>query len=120
VMPVVDAGLVDLIEPDHRICPELSLIHTPGHTPGHCSIVIESQGERAIVTGDMMHHPIQFERPGDIARFDMNQQVARDTRVRFVDSVANSGTLIIGSHFNEPTGGYVVRDAHGCRLQQKK
>ena len=120
VMPVVEAGLVDLIDPDHRICPELSLIPTPGHTPGHCSIVIESQGERAIVTGDMMHHPIQFERPGDIARFDMNQQVARDTRVSFVDKVANSGTFVIGSHFNEPTGGYVVRDAHGCRLQQKK
>jgi glyoxylase-like metal-dependent hydrolase (beta-lactamase superfamily II) len=120
VMPVVEAGLVDFIEPSHKICPELSLMPTPGHTPGHCSIVIESKGERAIVTGDMMHHPIQFERPGDVARFDMNPQAARDTRVSFVDKVANSGTFIIGSHFNEPTGGYVVRDAHGCRLQQKK
>ncbi|MES2605769.1 MAG: hypothetical protein V4603_12590 [Pseudomonadota bacterium] len=67
-----------------------------------------------------MHHPIQFERPGDIARFDMNSQVASQTRVKFVDQFANSGTFVIGSHFNEPTGGYVVRDSHGCRLTQKK
>src|SRR5690606_41811978 len=50
VQPVVDAGLVDLIEPDHVICPALTLRPTPGHTPGHVSIVIESKGERAIVT----------------------------------------------------------------------
>ena len=120
VQPVLDAGLVDFIEPHHRICPELTLMPTPGHTPGHVSICIESNGERAIVTGDMMHHPIQFELPGDMARVDMNQQQAAQTRVGFVDQVANSGTYIIGSHFNEPTGGYLVRDAHGCRLQQKK
>ena len=116
IKPVVDAGLVDLIEPDHRICPELSLLPTPGHTPGHVSICIESKGERAIITGDMMHHPIQLERPGELARFDMDREQASRTRVSFVDKVANSGTLIIGSHFNEPTAGHVVRDAHGCRL----
>lgn len=119
VQPVIDAGLVDFIEADHRICPELSLMPTPGHTPGHVSVVIESKGERAVITGDMMHHPIQFERPGDIARFDMNQQMAAQTRESFVDKLANSGTYVIGSHFNEPTGGFVVRDSHGCRLIQK-
>src|SRR5206468_10588025 len=61
VQPVVDAGLVDLIEPSHSICPELKLRPTPGHTPGHVSIAIESRGQPAIVTGDMMHHPIHLE-----------------------------------------------------------
>jgi len=120
IRPVVDAGLVDLIEPEHRICPELSLLPTPGHTPGHVSICIESKGEKAIITGDMMHHPIQLERPGQLARFDMDGKVACNTRVSFVERVANSGTFVIGSHFNEPTGGYVVRDAHGCRLEQNQ
>jgi len=67
-----------------------------------------------------MHHPIQLERPGQLARFDMDGKVACNTRVSFVERVANSGTFVIGSHFNEPTGGYVVRDAHGCRLQQNQ
>jgi glyoxylase-like metal-dependent hydrolase (beta-lactamase superfamily II) len=117
VMPVVEAGLVDLIELDHEICDELSLMATPGHTPGHVSICIESKGEKAIITGDLMHHPIQFERPGDIANFDMDQQAGIETRNSFVSKVANTETFVIGSHFSDPTGGWVVRDEDGCRLQ---
>ena len=117
VRPVVDAGLVDLIEPDHDICPELSLRPTPGHTPGHVSIVIESQGEYAIVTGDMMHNPIQLERPLDTGRFDMNQAEASRTRESFVNEMANTNVFVIGSHFSDPTGGYIVRDTRGCRLE---
>ena len=119
VQPVVDAGLVDLIEPTHSICPELTLRPTPGHTPGHVSIAIESRGKRAIVTGDMMHNPIQLERPDDTARFDMDQAMARRTRVGFVDDLANSDVFVIGSHFSDPTGGWIVRDANGCRLAQQ-
>ena len=119
VRPVVDAGLVDLIEPDHEICQEISLRPTPGHTPGHVSIEIESQGERAVVTGDMMHNPIQFERPSDAGRFDMDQAQAGQTREQFVDDMANSDVFVIGSHFSHPTGGFVVRDSDGCRLEQK-
>jgi glyoxylase-like metal-dependent hydrolase (beta-lactamase superfamily II) len=119
VRPVVDAGLVDLIEADHAICPELSLRPTPGHTPGHVSIVVESKGERAIITGDMMHNPIQLERPDDTGRFDMDQAQARKTRKQFVDDMANSDVFVIGSHFSDPTGGFVVRDGEGCRLAQK-
>jgi glyoxylase-like metal-dependent hydrolase (beta-lactamase superfamily II) len=119
VQPVIDAGLVDLIEPNHDICPELSLRPTPGHTPGHVSIVIESEGERAIVTGDLMHNPIQLERPGDTVRFDMDQDTARKTRIQFVNDMANTDMFVIGSHFSDPTGGWVVRDDSGCRLEQQ-
>jgi len=120
VQPVVDAGLVDLIEPEHKVCPELSLMPTPGHTPGHCSIVIESKGERAVITGDMMHNPIQIARPGDLGRFDMLKETAGETRVKFVDGVANTDTLVIGSHFADPSAGHVVRDTTGTRLKPAK
>jgi glyoxylase-like metal-dependent hydrolase (beta-lactamase superfamily II) len=120
VQPVVDAGLVDLIEPEHKVCPELSLMPTPGHTPGHCSIVIESKGERAVITGDMMHNPIQIARPDDLGRFDMLKEAASATRVKFVDGVANTDTLVIGSHFADPSAGHVVRDAAGTRLKPSK
>lgn len=118
VQPVVDAGLVDLIEPDHAICPELSLRPTPGHTPGHVSICIESNGERAMITGDMLHNPIQLERPDDKVRFDMDPDQACRTRKAFVDDTANSDVFVIGSHFADPTGGWVVRDGEGCRLER--
>jgi len=116
VQPVVDAGLVDLIEPEHKICPEITLRPTPGHTPGHVSILIESRGERAIVTGDMMHNPIQLERPLDLTRFDMDKEQAARTRKAFIDDFANTDVFVIGSHFADPTGGWIVRDAAGCRL----
>jgi glyoxylase-like metal-dependent hydrolase (beta-lactamase superfamily II) len=119
VQPVVDAGLVDLIEPDHDICTELRLRPTPGHTPGHVSIGIESKGKRAIVTGDMMHNPIQLELPEDTGRFDMDQAQAARTRVQFIDDMANSDVFVIGSHFSDPTGGWIVRDDDGCRLEQQ-
>jgi len=119
VEPVVKAGLVDLIEPDHDICPELSLRPTPGHTPGHVSIVVESKGDRAVITGDMMHNPIQFELPGDTARFDMDQAEACRTRKEFVDDMANTDVMVIGSHFSDPSAGFVVRDVDGCRLESK-
>jgi len=119
VAPVIDAGLVDFIEPDHEICPELSLRPTPGHTPGHVSIGIESKGRRAIVTGDLMHNPIQFERPDDTVRFDMDQEMGRKTRMKFIDDMANTDVFVIGSHFSDPTGGWVVRDDAGCRLEQQ-
>jgi glyoxylase-like metal-dependent hydrolase (beta-lactamase superfamily II) len=120
IEPVVAAGLMDLIDPDYKVCPEITLMPTPGHTPGHVSIVIESEGERAIITGDMMHNPIQLERPGDTVRFDMQQDAGKLTRIRFVEQVCNSGTCVIGSHFADPTAGYVVRDDKGIRLEPRK
>jgi glyoxylase-like metal-dependent hydrolase (beta-lactamase superfamily II) len=83
------------------------------------SIAIESRGKRAIVTGDMMHNPIQLERPDDTARFDMDSALARRTRAAFIDDLANSDVFVIGSHFSDPTGGFIVRDEKGCRLAQQ-
>src|SRR4029079_15015300 len=52
VVPVLDAGLVEFIEPDFRLTDEVSLIPTPGHTPGHVSVLIQSRGQSAVITGD--------------------------------------------------------------------
>jgi glyoxylase-like metal-dependent hydrolase (beta-lactamase superfamily II) len=117
VMPIVEAGLVDLIEHDHKPCPEITLRPTPGHTPGHVSINIESQGQKAIITGDMMHCPIQLEEPGRVIRFDMDPEQGGKTRQEFVDDFANSDVLVIGTHFSHPTAGYVVQDGNGTRLK---
>ena len=53
VQPILDAGQADLVEPEHRITPELRLEPSPGHTPGHVCVAVESRGARALVTGDM-------------------------------------------------------------------
>ena len=63
VRPIFDAGLVDLVEPDHAVDAAVSLEPTPGHTPGHVSVHVRSRGEEAVITGDLVHHPAQFARP---------------------------------------------------------
>src|SRR5690606_26648639 len=63
VRPVMEAGLAELVEMDHRIADEVWLEPTPGHSPGHVSVRISSRGVDAVITGDMVHHPVQFAAP---------------------------------------------------------
>ena len=63
-----------------------------------------------------MHNPVQLEEPNRIVRFDMDQAAGVQSREAFVEDMANSDVLVIGSHFSEPSAGYVVSDADGCRL----
>src|SRR5690606_17354602 len=83
--PVVEAGLADLIESEHQVCEEVSLFPTPGHTPGHVSVLIRSRGEEAVITGDLMHHPIQLARPDLPMNADSDKSVGVETRRAFCE-----------------------------------
>jgi len=115
--PILEAGLADFIGPNHQVTDEVSLFPTPGHTPGHVSVLIRSGGQEAIITGDMMHHPIQLIEPGRHANFDMDKAQGARTRREFVDRVADQNVLVIGSHFTDPTSGWVVRDGKSWKLK---
>ena len=115
--PILAAGLEHFIEPDFRLTEEVRLFPTPGHTPGHCSVLIESRGQQAVITGDMMHNPVQIAIPGTEARFDMDKAQAARTRCEFVQRYNNTDTLVIGSHFAEPTSGKIVSDGKAWKLQ---
>ncbi len=115
--PVVEAGLVDFITSDHRLTDEVSLFPTPGHTPGHVSVLIRSRGEEAVITGDMMHHPIQLVEPRRHGNFDMDKEQGALTRQSFVDRFADTKAMVIGSHFSDPTAGWIVRDGRGWKLR---
>ncbi len=115
--PIVEAGLMELIDPDFQLTDEISLIPTPGHTPGHVSVLIRSKGEEAVITGDMMHHPIQLAVPRTEGRFDMDKPRGAQTRAEFIHRFSNKPTLVIGSHFAEPTAGHIVPDGAGWKLK---
>jgi glyoxylase-like metal-dependent hydrolase (beta-lactamase superfamily II) len=116
VKPIFDAGLARMVEMDHRISNELRLMPTTGHTPGHVSVVIESKGETAIITGDMMHHPAQIGRPDWAPGFDSDKAAARVTRKAMLKDWADQPILIIGTHFAEPTAGHIVRDGDSYKF----
>jgi len=113
--PIVAAELVDYVGTDYQLTDEVALFPTPGHTPGHVSVLIRSRGEEAVITGDLMHHPIQLADPSRQANFDMDKAQAALTRREFVERFANSKVRVIGSHFCDPTSGWIER--HGSAWQ---
>lgn len=116
VQPVIDAGQAELVETDHRISPEIRLRPTLGHTPGHVSVMIESRGEKAMITGDCIHHPCQLARPHWASSFDTDSRQSTATRHALVAELADEPVLIIGTHFAGPTAGYLKRDGDSYRL----
>jgi len=117
VDPIMEAGMADLIDVDHEIANSEGLrIWTEpshGHTPGHVHVRISSNGEEAVITGDLMHHPMQCAMPHRQATFDMDKEAGRQTRMTFVDRYKDSGVLVIGAHFFEPTAGHIETGADG-------
>ena len=116
VQPIVDAGLVDLVDVDAQVAEGVRLESTPGHTPGHVAVKISSRGEEAVITGDLVHHPGQFAQPGWEDKADSDPALADRTRRDFMARYADTPTLVIGTHFAGPTAGRLVRDGDAYRL----
>ncbi|WP_210687081.1 MBL fold metallo-hydrolase [Mycolicibacterium sp. GESEQ-9] len=110
VEPLVAHDVLRLTEADHVITDEIRLIATPGHTPGHAAVRIESGGEVAVVSGDVIHHPLQITHPEVQALPDEDPVTAARTRARLLQSAADEQALLLGTHFAAPTAGTVVSD----------
>jgi glyoxylase-like metal-dependent hydrolase (beta-lactamase superfamily II) len=114
--PILDAGLADVVEPDADLGYGLRLESTPGHTPGHTSLWIESDGAHALITGDFMHHPLQFAQPQIAEIADADVEEARATRIRMLVEMARTGALVFGTHFPNRPGGRVTVDGDVWRF----
>jgi len=101
---------------DHRVCDEVSLLPTLGHTPGHVSVRISSNGDEALISGDFLHHPCQMARPDWAAAVDYDPRQSTRTRQDVFAALAGTPTLLIGTHFAGPTAGHVASDGDGYRL----
>jgi glyoxylase-like metal-dependent hydrolase (beta-lactamase superfamily II) len=114
---VFEAGLADLVEPDHAVTSEVRLVPTPGHSPGHVSVLIESRGERALITGDATHHPVQWAEPHWTSVADWDGEMSTATRRAMLDEHLDAGTLVIGTHYPEPSAGRLVTEPGGVRFR---
>lgn len=117
VRPILDAGLAELVEPGHVVTPGVTMVPTPGHTPGHVSVEIDSEGAHAVISGDVMHHPVQCARPEWGAVFDTDPPAAEKARREFLERYADRDVLVIGTHFPDPTAGHVERDGVAYRFR---
>lgn len=116
VQPIFDAGLAELVEMDHRVSPEIRLLPSPGHTPGHVCVMIESEGRRAVITGDMTHHPCQLGHPNWSPFFDSDREASARMRADLFAEWADDDILVIGTHYAAPTAGRVSREGSAFRF----
>lgn len=107
VLPVIAAGQAQLVSSDHMLGDYVSLIPTPGHTPGHVSVRINDAGHEAVISGDVLHSTIQCLRPDWNFAYDLDQELAAETRHAFLAAAGEAGQLVLGSHFPLPSLGRV-------------
>jgi glyoxylase-like metal-dependent hydrolase (beta-lactamase superfamily II) len=117
VTPVLDAGLARLVDMDHRVSDALWLEPTPGHTPGHVSVRLRGADAEAVITGDLMHHPVQTAEPQWASHFDSDAEQGRKTRRAFCERYADGAVFVLGTHFHDPTAGHIVRHGESWRFR---
>ena len=113
VAPIVAAGQADLVASDARICEEITLIPTPGHSPGHVSLHIRSEGEEGLLTGDVAHHPCQMAHLDWSSTADSDPEQSAETRRELFSRFADRPVLVIGGHFD---AGHIKRDGDAFKF----
>jgi len=107
VKPVVDSGQVLFVSEDDYVVPGLKVIAAPGHSVGHIALLLESIGEFALFTGDVMHRPAQIYDPNLNTRFCQDPETARNTRRKVLDMAVYHKALVFPAHFPWPHAGRV-------------
>lgn len=117
VLPVVAAGRAELIGSDFELTEALRLLPTPGHTPDHFAVRLGHGRDRAVLTGDLIHSPIQLAHPELSPSFDVDPVLAAQTRRAFLERYAETDTLCCTVHFPGCSCGHIRRAGTGFRCE---
>jgi len=114
--PYVDAGRFKPFEGDTELVPGIKAIATRGHTPGHAAYVVESNGAKLVVWGDLMHvAAVQFPDPSVTIQFDVDPKAAMPQRKRAYADAAKKGYFVAVAHVSFPGIGQLRPDGKGYR-----
>ena len=120
VIPIVEAKKVDLVGSDHAVDDVVSLIPTPGHTVDHYAVQLGKGGKDAVITGDLIHSPLQAKYPELAMRVDYDPEQGAATRRKFLETYCDTNTLCCFAHFPSPSRGYIKRWGQGYRCEYVK
>lgn len=114
LLPLLDR--IVFLKDGHEVLSGIQSLSTPGHTVGHTSFVISSQGSSIVYTGDLAHRPLlQMENPrAEFAR-DSDPQQAVVSRLRVFDMTASGQIPIVAYHFPWPGVGHVAKNGDSYR-----
>jgi glyoxylase-like metal-dependent hydrolase (beta-lactamase superfamily II) len=107
--PLATTGQLDLVDDGHEPAPGVRLLATPGHTPGHVSVLLYDSGAGAVITGDALYNPAQLEQPQWSSASDTDPAQAAQSRTALADRIAAEGLIVLGGHFPPPMGGRLLR-----------
>ena len=113
VQPILDAGQALVIDSDYEIEHGIHLIPAPGHTPGNVILHVSDGKESAYLIGDTIHHPLQIEHPDWSSSFCSDPNLSRVTRKEFLNTVAETDSLVMPAHFGTPTAVRITGDSTG-------
>jgi glyoxylase-like metal-dependent hydrolase (beta-lactamase superfamily II) len=102
VLPVIEAGLVDLIDGDRDLEEGMRIELAPGHTNGSIVLKMNSKGRHAMFVGDTMHSPVQVLRPEWSSGFCLDPVRSAQTRRKLVEFAADHDALLMPAHFPPP------------------
>lgn len=94
IEPLIAAGLVDAVAMDAEIAPGVRFVPAPGHTPGQVVI----RAGRAVIAADVLHHPIQLDRPNLVSGFCADGPGAVATRAALIATARSDGLVLVPSH----------------------
>jgi glyoxylase-like metal-dependent hydrolase (beta-lactamase superfamily II) len=116
VLPIVSAGRTQAITSSSALNDHIRLEPTPGHTPDHYAVQLGRGTTSAVLSGDLIHSPIQMRFPHISMRADTDQTQSAQTRRRFLECYCDTETLMCTAHFPSPSKGKVRRWADGFKL----
>ena len=115
VIPIVEAKRCDLVTSDHAVDDTVALLPTPGHTIDHYAVTLGRGGRDGVITGDLIHSPLQARYP-DLAMYvDYDAKQGAATRRKFLESYCDTSTLCCFAHFPSPSRGHIKRWGEGFR-----
>ena len=115
LLPLEEAGVLELVDDELAVTPEVTIISTHGHTEDHASVVLSSGGETAIYIGDLVQHSVQLERTAWVSSFDLLPLVSMETKKRIVERAIRERALIISVHSPFPGLGRLTKTEDGRR-----
>ena len=116
VLPIVEAKRSEVVKSNHALNDLVQLIPTPGHTIDHFSVHVGKPGQDAVITGDMIHSPIQARYPELGMRADYDSKQAGKSRRELFGRFCDSSTLFCMAHFPSPSTGRIARWDEGFKF----
>jgi glyoxylase-like metal-dependent hydrolase (beta-lactamase superfamily II) len=99
VLPLVDAGRLDLVDEGLELAAGAALTFLPGHTAGHMGLRIDRPEGRALFCGEAMHSPLQIVQPAVSTSSCSDPELAAQTRIAVLEEAAASGRVVVPAHF---------------------